>query len=220
MELRDFTVIHSDVRLTGNGSLIPTAGALVINVAENISYVPTRIRGLPFISWCRSPHQTFNDGAASRNEAFSNCIFYGSVLIDAQASPLFQNCVFIGVNSDNGAKLVHTRSPAQHSNQSFHCDFFRLGFLSPLPIAGSEHCWFGQCGIGDIALPVQRPVTVSAWDSDGAISRICQASPSLTLHLLNGRPETPLGYDTPGFAAYLDHLANRLIPQVSERLKK
>jgi hypothetical protein len=67
---------------------------------------------------------------------------------------------------------------------------------------------------------VQQPVTVPAWDFDGSISRICQTAPLLTVHLLNGRPETPLGYDTPGFAAYLDHLANRLIPQVSELLKK
>lgn len=223
VELRDFTVIRRNVTLTGAGRLIPTAGAVVVNCSDKIGYQPTLVQGLPFISFCISPTHTLGEGAAARGETFSNCVFYGRSLIDAQSSPLFVNCTFIGGRGrEAGSNRIEVWNPQPRPGQSQNCEFYRVSFRNVLPIAGSERCLFGQCSLDESPLNADQPMAVSAWDADGSLRQMFQRQLSRngTLTTPDGRPATPFGQDTPALARYLDDTAATLVERIRDLLTK
>nr|MBA3686754.1 hypothetical protein [Planctomycetota bacterium] len=161
-QLNGLVIISRDARLEG-GSLIPNAGAVVVNTS-NCPYEPRDIKGAPFVSISDQPAHT---GGVKGGGRFANCIFAGAMLLDGERSASFDRCMFIG----NKAAPSETRSPVVRAAQYNGCVFHDVSFAVALPIAGSIDCVFSRSAVRPCDLMLGKPVVIPAIDLDETLAR-------------------------------------------------
>jgi hypothetical protein len=173
--LKGLVVIEKDTKLQGGVELIPSPGAVVINLSYECSYLPTNIpdQEPPFISISFNGRHTQVDSRRAKS-VFRNCIFYGVFVLDGSFSPDFENCAFFGVAGvsrgsyrGNNAQVWNAHSiPGQFKN----CLFSNVTFSRLSPVENTESCAFKQCGL-TAERQGARIAQVKAWDTDGLLAK-------------------------------------------------
>jgi len=215
--LRDFVVLTKGARLQG-GRLIPTAGAVVINLSEGCGYQPVVVRGLPFISIAPTPFHTTCGGRVEDGDLFSNAIFFGNAAIDGKACGNFSACSFIGSHLPLAFPLgeIHSPSGQTRPGQVRNSDFVHLTIKDATTIAATDRCYFEDTTI-ERGRTAFNDLTISAWDARGALQAALTTSQSrIQIRSLPGQPATLLGADTATVGAAIDDVLKVWGPRLQE----
>jgi len=211
VHLRDFVVLTKSARLQG-GRLIPTAGALVINLADKVGYQPLVIRGMPFISIAGNPAHSGFYGRVEDGNHFSNAVFFGNTTIDSFGSGTFSACAFLGSRLPLPFTMneIFSFSTQVRPGQVMHSDFACVTVKDQATIAATDKCFFQSVQV-QVGRPAAQRADICAWDMDNSFQALldrieAQGHPRLQLHPQPGRPATPFGVHASTIAAALDQV--------------
>jgi len=215
IQLRDFVLIRPDATIGEGGRLIPCAGAVVLNASPKAFYEAAPLRGVPFISCSLYPTQSHVPRGFERGRTFTNCVFYGNVLLDGLHSPRFEDCAFIGAGDPAVRESVVWNALMQREGQIENCDFYRLRLRCGLPLAASDQCAFTACEVAFPAPGSVTPASIAAWDAQGALqAQLTAIGAHVRLRPLDGRPQTPFGNDVAALAQALDQVVATWVPRL------
>jgi hypothetical protein len=219
IELRDFVVLTKGAILQG-GRLIPTAGAVVLNLTERTGYQPMELHGMPFISIGGSPAHTVNGGRVADGTRFSNAVFYGNVSIDSMTCGDFEACSFIGSGLPIGKPFanVYNFTGVVRPGQVRHSDFVRMTFNDALSVTATDQCFFSG-NTFEAGKPPRAYTDLPAWDMNGeaqvALNRLNAAGqPRIQIRPLPGRSMSPFGADTQAVGVAIDAMLTKWSPQI------
>jgi hypothetical protein len=173
IELKGFVIIEQDAAVQGGEVLVPTAGALVIDLSSHTRYKPVIIpkEKLPFIIISNTWDHSAKFENTDKSTTFQNAIFFSPLFMgNVGQGPNFKSCLFFGPNSSRG-RAAYLDS-AQQRGQFDHC-FFKDISIEQLGIM----YLFESCAFQNITAPSTRHMVhrlsqnldFISWDMDGSL---------------------------------------------------
>ncbi|MEI6166527.1 MAG: hypothetical protein WCS52_04975 [bacterium] len=211
LKVEGLCIFDKDCVIQGGVKVIPTAGSIAINLGR-ISYTPTSIVGLPFLSIDKGGSCHTYSGPDQNTKCFQNTIFYGPV--DICSTPQFKDCVFIRPheNSRNNLREIQGyTSSGGNPGKYVDCGFagYKLSKMGTFLLRSSERCAFLSCTVQ--WLIVDKESVISFFDLDSQLApsianALYNSTKRFKVNTLKGKPANDYVAGMPQLVEFLDKI--------------